>query len=326
MFQHPHAYLIVNFGGPRSLSEIYPFLASLLTDKDTVRTKLPQFFHNCLFKKIAKRRSKRIEEEYLKMGGCSPIYGDTEAIKEMLAKKLGGTVLTYHRYLPATHNDTFAALEALEAESITVFPMFPQFSYATTGSAARQMVNCLTKKTEQKLAWVKSYANHPEFIALFVKRIQEKMLSLGIVEEETILLFSAHGVPQKFIESGDPYLFECRQSFAGIQERLPKAICRLAFQSKFGPGEWLRPYTQDIAKDILSWHQNRKNVLFVPLSFTSDHIETLVEIEELYMPLIREAGLYAHRVDAFNRSEEWVDIIKNITANFMPTTSKMLVR
>jgi ferrochelatase len=326
MPQDADAYLVVNFGGPRSLEEIYPFLTSLLTDAEVVRTKLPYCLHRYFFKKIAKRRAKRIEGDYLKMGGSSPIFGDTEAVKELLEKILKKTVITYHRYLPITHKATFDCLERLEAERIIVFPMFPQFSYATTGSIAKQLTYHLTTKTVQKLSWIRSYADHPDFISLFAKRIKETLTRKNMNEEKTILLFSAHGLPQSFVEEGDPYLIECQYSFSAISALFPRLLCRLAFQSKFGPGVWLQPSTEDLCKNIYSWCQQREHVVIVPLSFTSDHIETLVEIEDQYIPLITQQGLTAERLEAFNRGEDWINVIKNIILHSMTTTTKMCQR
>jgi len=318
--------LIVNFGGPRTLKEIEPFLISLLTDQDVVRTNMPQMVHNLLFRKIAKKRAKKVEAEYDSMGGGSPIYADTEAVAKALEKESKSPVLTFHRYLPQTHAESLQRLEASTAEQINVFPMFPQFSYATTGSCARLFQKNLSQKTLNKLSWVKSYATHPALIALFQKRIRDFLKEKELDESEVVLLFSAHGVPQKFVQGGDPYQKECEASFNLIAEGFQKATCKLSYQSKFGPGEWLQPYTTDCCQEVLDWAQGKKHVLFVPLTFTSDHIETLVEIERDYMPLVRKAGLQAHRLPAFNRGQDWIETIDLIISNFNLSTNQMLVR
>ncbi len=320
------AYLIVNFGGPRSLSEIEPFLSALLTDRDVVRTKLPGPVNSYLFKRIAKKRAVKVAKDYDSIGGCSPIYADTEYVAEELRKRVDGPVITFHRYLPATHAASLAKIEALDAEEIRVFPMFPQFTYATTGSVARFFNEHLAPKTVQKLKWVKSYPSHPAFVHLTQTMIREYLESENLSDEETLLFFSAHGVPQKFIDQGDLYAYECRLSYENVMRGFPKSEGLLAFQSKFGPGEWLRPYTLEVCEQIEAYRKGRKTILFVPISFTSDHIETLYEIEQEYLPVIREQGVEARRLPAFNRRPDWIEAIKQILENYTPTSTSMLIR
>lgn len=320
------AYLLVNFGGPRNLQEITPFLIALLTDKETIRTNLPHFFHDFLFKRIAKKRAKKIESEYQSIGGASPIFEDTEWIKNSLQNKLSAQVITYHRFLPTTHQESFDALKKVEEKRIIVFPLYPQFSYATTGSAAKQLFHNLPSSVLKKMLWVKSYPTHPAFISLFQKKISSCLTENNLKEEETILFFSAHGLPKNFIEEGDPYQIECEQSFFAIQKQFPRALSRLAFQSRFGPDEWIKPYTDQLCQTAKEWGKGKKNVLFIPLSFTSDHIETLVEVEKLYLPIVQNMGFNAFRLAAFNREKEWVEAITKIIDNYIPTTTSMLVR
>jgi ferrochelatase len=229
--------------------------------------------------------------------------------------------LTFHRYLPATHAASLKQIEMCEAEEIRVIPLFPQFCYATTGSIARFFDKHLSSTTVSKLRWVKSYAAHPAFIQSWQTRIAQFLAEQKLDEKETILFFSAHGVPQNFVKEGDPYEKECLLSFREVIKHFPNALGRLAYQSKFGRGEWLRPYTNETAQDILNWHDKRRHVVFVPITFTSDHIETLFEIEHLYLPLIREKNLIAYRCPALNLESYWIESLisiaqeKNLYAN-----------
>src|SRR5439155_491549 len=124
-----------------------------------------------------------------------------------------------------------------------------------------------------KLRWIRSYAGHPAFIAAYQRRIASFLQEQRLAEEETVLFFSAHGIPQAFVKEGDPYEEECQISVREVMKGFPQAKGRLCYQSKFGKGEWLRPYTNEACEEILSWHEGRKCVVFVPISFTSDHIE-----------------------------------------------------
>lgn len=314
------ALILVNFGGPRDLKEIASFLEELLCDRDVVRSGFPHFFHQWLFRRIAKKRAVKIIPDYELIGGRSPIYFDTEAI----GKSLGQKVITFHRYLKETHAQTLLEIESLEEESATVLPLFPQFTYATTGSIARFFQNHLSKNAVSKLRWIPSYCDHPAFIQCWQKLIQEFLEKNQI--ESPILLFSAHGMPESFVKKGDPYQNQCERSFQAIMKAFPDALGRLAYQSKFGRGEWLKPYTNICCEEILQWNEGRKSVVFIPISFTSDHIETLYEIESLYLPIIQEKGLIAYRCPALNLEPIWVEALKEILRQTPTLKTSQLVR
>lgn len=314
--------LLVNFGGPRDLNEVEEFLCTLLTDRDVIRSSLPSFLHNYLFTKIAKKRTFKVKEDYTLIGKKSPIFEDTEEIAVLLAEKIGCEVIPFHRYLPKTHASFFKKMEKLKKECL-VFPLFPQFSYATTGSIARFFSKHLRQSSE--FLWIKSYCAHPAYIQVMITTLSAYLKEKQIKEEEALLFFSPHGLPIHFIKTGDIYEKECRLSFEKISAAFPKALHLMAYQSKFGKGEWLRPYTDETCRAILSFNQNRQHVVFVPLSFTSDHVETLFEVEQQYLPLIREQGLHAYRCPALNRHPAWIDAIAHILQDTNFSTTKMLI-
>src|SRR3989344_503574 len=305
-------YLLVNFGGPRDLSEIPSFLNALFLDRDVIRTKWPDWIHDWIFRRVAQKRASVVVRDYQKIGGKSPIYFDTETIKEELARHLQSPVFSFHRYLPATHPKSIEAIEQCESEEIKVISLFPQFCYATTGSIARFFEERLSSKTLKKLRWIRSYADHAAFTAVWKQNLSRFLKKNSLLEEETVLLFSAHGTPRLFIEEGDPYEKECRRSYREVLRAFPNALGRLSYQSKFGRGGWPRPYTGETCAEILSWHEGRGHVVIVPITFTSDHIETLFEIEELYLPLIRAKKLNAYRCPALNCDPLWIASLARI--------------
>lgn len=301
------AYLIVNFGGPRDLTEVEEFLIALLTDKEVIQTPFPQVLHQWLFTRVAKKRARSVVNDYEAIGGGSPIFKDTEAIKEWLQKELDAPVLTFHRYLPKTHREFIEEMKQLkEVQKIHLLPLFPQFSYATTGSIALWFLKHLPKQIVNKLNWITSYPDHPAYIKAFEGVIREALKENQWKEEETLLLCSAHGLPKSYVEKGDCYERECQLTFQELKKRFPEALFILCYQSQFGKKEWLRPYTNDVCSHIQQFANHKKNVLVVPLSFTSDHIETLFEVEELYLPVIRAQGFEAKRCPALNLNEEWL--------------------
>lgn len=321
------AYLLVNFGGPRDLLEVEEFLIALLNDQEVIRTSFPPFFHRLLFTRVAKRRSKKIIPDYAAIGGKSPIFEDTEALAKSVGQILGKEVLTFHRYLPSTHDAFAKKVEGLEdVKQIQILPLFPQFSYATTGSIALWLSKHLSLKTLNKLHWIKSYPSNLSYIGAMEKCLRGLLEEKGLKEEETALLFSAHGLPKRFICTGDPYQKECLLSFKLLKERFPKALAHLSYQSQFGKEEWIRPYTAEVCEKICDWTEGRKSVVVVPLSFTSDHIETLYEIEELYVKSIRKSGLQAFRCPALNQREDWIQTVAQLLQSSEGSTNQMLLR
>lgn len=316
-------YLLVNFGGPRTLEEVPSFLTELLCDRDVIRTPWPAWLHRLCFTRIAKKRAAKISSDYARIGGRSPIFFDTEAMREALLKHLAAPVLSFHRYLPATHEASIAAIESCAAQTICVIPLFPQFCSATTGSVARFLDTRLSLPARHKLRWIRSYPDHPAFLAAWRQKIGTFLKEQHLSEKETILLFSAHGIPKKWIEEGDSYEQECRRSFCKIKEAFPDALGVLAYQSKFGRGEWLSPSTEEVCAAIEPQRLQRSAVVVVPVTFTSDHIETLFEIEELYLPLLRKRSIRAHRCPALNLDSEWIASLASIAReeDFVSTES-----
>jgi protoporphyrin/coproporphyrin ferrochelatase len=319
-------YILANFGGPRDLAEVAPFIKELLLDPEVIRPKLPLFLHKMLFSWIAYRRSKKTVKDYEKIGGKSPIFEDTERVAKEIEKRTETTVIPFHRYLPKTHKDFFQNVIADTADEIRIFPLFPQFTYATTGSIARFFSERLPKKILNKLRWVKSYPAHPGFIKAYKSVILDFLESKGIKEEEAFLLFSSHGVPKSFIEEGDLYQMECQMSFEKLINQLPKSEGLLCYQSQFGPEEWIKPYTDEVCTHIENYCPPNKKIVIVPLSFTSDHIETLFEIEELYIEKLHKKGYNAYRCPALNFHPDWMDAILEILKEGNWTNNQMLVR
>lgn len=319
--------LLVNFGGPREASEISSFLQSLLCDQEVIRTPLPGFLHRLLFTLIAKKRAKKVLPDYEEIGGKSPIYLDTENVATSLRKLLPYPVYTFHRYLPKTHPAFIKRTVLADIDEWMVFPMFPQFSYATTGSIARWFSESLPKNVHSQIFWLKSYANEAAYVNLFAARIRDFIREKNLEEKDCFLFFSAHGIPKRFVEQGDPYQRECELSFEAISNQFKEAGAILAYQSKFGPGEWLRPYTIDMCVEIDKHALNKKHVIFIPLAFTSDHLETLFEIESDYMPIVEEKGYKAFRLPAFNDKADWTQTIAKLihgTVQYIP--NQMLLR
>jgi len=318
--------ILVNFGGPRSIEEIPSFLTALLTDGDVIRTSFPRFFEKWFFKRVARQRAGIIAHDYKLIGGKSPIFEDTESIAREIRSRLNLPVITFHRYLTETHAETFRKIQESSTDEFIVFPLFPQFSFATTGSIARFFEESFDDNILSRMRWIRSYPIHTGYVSAMQTVIADFLKKEGLEEKDVVLFFSAHGLPQEFVDEGDPYERECHQTFDAIRKGFPSAHSLIAFQSKFGPGEWLRPYTSELCEMPQTWNLGRRNVVFIPLSFTSDHIETLFEIEYQYLPAIRAHGLEAFRCPAMNLRQDWLDAIIEILKEPFYTRNEHLVR
>jgi ferrochelatase len=308
------------------MEEIPSFLTSLLTDGDVIRTSFPRFFEKWFFKRVARQRAQIIAHDYKLIGGKSPIFEDTESIAQEIRSRLNLPVITFHRYLTETHAETIRLIQESSSAEFIVFPLFPQFSYATTGSIARFFEDNFDEKTLSRMRWIRSYPIHTNYISAMQNVIADFLKKERLEEKDVALFFSAHGLPQEFVDEGDPYERECHRSFDAIRKAFPKAHSLLAFQSKFGPGEWLRPYTSELCEIPQTWNHGKRNVVFIPLSFTSDHIETLFEIEYQYLPAIRAQGLEAFRCPAMNLRKDWLDAIVQILKEPFYAMNEHLIR
>ena len=300
--------VLASFGGPRSLEEVEPFLKCLLCDQDVLQTPLPALVHKALFNRVAKKRAHTTREDYAHIGGKSPIFEDTESLAKLLSLELNLPVHAFYRYLPSTHARFFEQLQASTGPAL-VFPLFPQFTYATTGSVARCFYQKGGARLRGRLNWVASYADHPLFVGAWQRHLAAFMHAHGLGESQCLLLFSAHGVPKRYVQEGDPYQRECFLSFHAIRSAFPQAASVLCYQSQFGKAEWIRPYTADLCRGIPE--MQGKTTLFIPISFTSDHVETLFEIEG-YVQQARAAGLQALRVPCLNLRPDWITAIADI--------------
>jgi len=318
--------ILANFGGPRCEKELTPFLIELLTDPDVIQTSLPSFLQKWLFTRVAKKRAKIMKEEYQKMGGRSPLFQDTNRLAFLLQETLGIEVVAFHRYLPATHLDFFAKIERKNPATVQVLPLFPQFSYSTTGSIARLFSKKFSTNIQEKLAWIPSYATHPGYIQAEVNLIQSFLEEHNLSCKDTFLLFSCHGLPKEYVEQGDPYESQCLSSFEEIMRFFPEFSGTVSYQSQFGKKEWLRPYTEDFCKNPSSYLKGQKNVVVIPLSFTSDHLETLVEIEEQYIPLLKKQHLFAYRCPALNFSKTWIKTLPLLLQDGLFEKNETLIR
>ncbi|PZO45156.1 MAG: ferrochelatase [Pseudanabaena frigida] len=289
--------LLLNLGGPDKLEDVRPFLYNLFADPEIIRLPSP-LLQAPLAWLISTLRSKKSQENYKKIGGGSPLRRITEAQAQALRSQLqqsGQDVQVYigMRYWHPFTEEAIAQIKQDKIEELVVLPLYPQFSISTTGSSFRLLDRIWQTDPElQKIKYtvVPSWYDNAGYLQSMANLIATKLDRVKN-PSEAYIFFSAHGVPVSYIEeAGDPYQKEIETCAALIMQKLGRANpYKLAYQSRVGPVEWLQPYT-DVAIAELA-EQGVKELVVVPISFVSEHIETLEEIDMEYREIAEHAGI-----------------------------------
>jgi protoporphyrin/coproporphyrin ferrochelatase len=302
------AVVLFNLGGPDSLEAVRPFLFNLFNDKAIFR--LPQPFRALLAAVVAKRRTPTATEIYRHLGGGSPLLPNTEAQARALYRALGGgddlKVFIAMRYWHPFTVQTVAEVQAWGPDEIILLPLYPQYSTTTTASsldAWHEAARFLRLKMPTRS--VCCYPIGAGFISAVADRIAP-ILEGARLQGRPRLLLSAHGLPEKVVQGGDPYRFQCEQTAAAIVAKLGIAdldwvVC---YQSRVGPLKWIGPSTDE---EIRRAAADKVPVVIAPIAFVSEHSETLVEIEIEYRKLAQDAGVpYFARVPTVDDSPSFI--------------------
>lgn len=283
------AVFLLNMGGPDSMEAIEPFLANLFSDPEIIDFPLAGLVRGPLARLIAARRAKKVAVHYEAMGGKSPLPEITALQAASLEKELG-TGYSVHvamRYWRPTADE--AVKEAIKRgmEKAIVVPLYPQYCRATTGSSIKDLEEAFKKAGLEKLPrkTVTSWEDYPPYVEALSECVGEAVK----MRPETIILWSAHGIPVKLIEKGDPYLEHIKKTVSAVMAGFPGYRHMLAFQSRAGPVKWLEPSTEEAIKTLAA--EGAKDVTAVAVSFVSDHIETLREIDVEYRELAHGLGI-----------------------------------
>jgi protoporphyrin/coproporphyrin ferrochelatase len=306
------AVLLLQMGGPDSLSAIEPFLYNLFSDRDIIRIG-PAFLQPVIARFIARRRSKKVMEYYKKIGGKSPIRELTEQQGAELEAVLGAG---YRCFVAMRYSkpDTTEALAAISREGITkviALSLYPHYSRATVGSSINELERRLKKSANPPgISYIRQFYDHPAYIAALAEKVEKGLA--GFTDRSTVqLVFSAHGLPQSFIDSGDPYLEHIQATVRLTMERFEGVSHHLAFQSRAGPVKWLEPSTEATIAELAA--AGCKQLLMVPISFVTDHIETLYEIDIQYKEEAATLGITDfRRTEALNSSPAFISCLAKL--------------
>ena len=288
------AVVIYNLGGPDKLESVEPFLFNLFNDPLILRQKAP--IRWILARLISNRRAPVARKIYAQIGGKSPILEETQKQASALEKALKSDKSTKYqvfvamRYWHPFAEECLNQVKEFAPNNIILLPLYPQFSTTTTKSFLQEW---RSRVGEQKIdiptSMICCYPREKNFITTTAKAIREEIEKLSIPLTNLKILFSAHGIPKKFVKDGDPYKNHVNQTVNAIVDEL--SIAHLdyvaCYQSRVGPVEWLKPYTDAV---ILEAANKEKTIMVVPVAFVSEHSETLVELDIEYRELALANG------------------------------------
>ncbi|KAL3844224.1 hypothetical protein ACJIZ3_001627 [Penstemon smallii] len=323
--------MLLNLGGPDTLNDVQPFLFNLFADPDIIRLpRLFRFLQRPLAQLISVLRASKSKEGYAAIGGGSPLLTITNeqasALKSVLeAKEVPVDVYVAMRYW---HPFTEEAVHQIKRDRITrlvVLPLYPQYSISTTGSSIRVLRDMFKDDpvlSRLPVAIIQSWYQREGYIKSMADLI-EKELQIFENPKEAMIFFSAHGVPVSYVEdAGDPYKDQMEECIFLIMQELKtrgvKNDYTLAYQSRVGPVQWLKPYTDEVLVEL--GQRGVKSLLAVPVSFVSEHIETLEEIDMEYKELAIESGIVNWgRVPALNCTSSFITDLADAVIEALPS-------
>lgn len=311
--------LLLNLGGPDELDDVRPFLYNLFSDPEIIR--LPfSWMQSPLAWLISTLRAKKSQENYRQIGGGSPLKHITQAQAQALQTELqnqgqDANVYIGMRYWHPFTEEAIARIKRDAIEQLVILPLYPQFSISTSGSSFRLLEKLWQEDptlNHIEYTLIPSWYNQPGYLQAMAQLIAQELDQVPNPDSVHIF-FSAHGVPVSYVtEAGDPYQQEIEDCTALIMQTLNRPNPHtLAYQSRVGPVEWLQPYTEDALKEL--GEQGVEHLLVVPISFVSEHIETLQEVDIEYREIAEEAGIHKfQRVPALNTHPVFINSLATL--------------
>ncbi len=297
--------LLLNLGGPERIQDVGPFLYNLFADPEIIRLPNP-ILQKPLAWLISTLRSSKSQKAYRSIGGGSPLRRITEQqareLQSLLRQRgVDATSYVAMRYWHPFTESAVADIKADGIDEVVVLPLYPHFSISTSGSSFRELqrLRQMDERFEAlPLRCIRSWYDHPGYVRSMAELIAEQVLASDDVQKAHIF-FSAHGVPKSYVEdAGDPYQQEIQACTALIMAEVEAIVGHsnphtLAYQSRVGPVEWLKPYTEEALEEL--GKAKIQDLVVVPISFVSEHIETLEEIDIEYRELATESGVVNFR-------------------------------
>lgn len=300
--------LLLNLGGPDSQEAVKPFLYNLFSDREIIKLGPWPALQKPFAWLISSLRADTTRRAYALIGGSSPILRITQAQARALEKELAphGSFRVYvgMKYWHPFIEDAVAQAQADGVRELVALSLYPQYSAATTG-ASENTLKEIMRRYPIRYGCVPPWYDHPLYIEALADTISEALKEAPGAE----VLFSAHSLPAKLIAGGDPYADQIIETIKAVGSKLD-IRWHLGYQSRSGPVRWLEPSTDDVIRRLAA--EGVKDVVVVPISFVSDHIETLYEIDILYKEEAARLGLRLHRASSLNEHPLFIGALKDL--------------
>ncbi|HEY5673835.1 MAG TPA: ferrochelatase [Malonomonas sp.] len=305
----PTALILLNMGGPDSLAAVEPFLFNLFSDRELIQLPAGALLQKPFAKLISHFRAKKVVENYRTIGGKSPLLDWTQQQAAGIAQRLENvTPFVIMRYWHPRADAVLAEIKASGIEKAVVLSMYPHYTGATTGSSVNDFKRTAAQVyPELDYQLIEDWYDWPGYLDALANRVKEGLESFhDLLRDQVQILFSAHALPQKFIDRGDPYQQHVEVTAQQVMKRVGDYGWKIAWQSRSGPVKWMEPGTEEMIQQLAA--AGHQSLLMVPVSFVSDHIETLEEIDIQYRDLAAEAGfLHFHRAPSLNVHADFLD-------------------
>ncbi|MCL2790536.1 MAG: ferrochelatase [Desulfobulbus sp.] len=303
--------LLLNLGGPEQLEDVYPFLVNLFSDRQIIRLG-PAFLQKFIARIIARRRAPGSRDNYARIGGGSPIRRTTEEQAQALEDALGpdGTfvVRSCMRYWHPRAEEALRVMAQEGVQSIVALPLYPHYSIATTGSSLSDLRRTAARlRIDLPIREILSWPVEPSYIGCLADRIMAGVSSFQ--GDPVQMVYSAHSLPVQFIREGDPYVDHLQQTIRALEARtaIPGILC---YQSRSGPVEWLGPSLPEVITALAG--KGCANLLVVPISFVSDHVETLFEIDIQNREMAEGLGMRFALMPGLNAAPRFIAGLRNL--------------
>ena len=283
-------------GGPNDLYEVEVFLRNMFNDPNILTMK-SALLRRFIASVITANRTKSAQAVYKKPGGKSPIVGLTKQLAKAVQEEVGEEAIVDFamRYTPPFASEVIERLKAAGVTHVYLLPLYPQYSTTTTKSSLEDFEAQMHRGGLEAITTeIKHFFADTLYNDVIVARIAEAMADVNPAEYD--LIFSAHGLPQKIVDAGDPYERQVKEHVRLLQKRLEEERMafkkvHLAYQSKVGPMKWLEPSLETVLQTL-----EGKKVLIFPIAFTIDNSETLYELDMEYREVAEAEGFDDYRV------------------------------
>jgi protoporphyrin/coproporphyrin ferrochelatase len=272
--------VLFQLGGPDTLEAIEPFLFNLFCDPDIIDFPFARIGRKPLAKLISSTRARKVQHHYATIGGGSPIRRFTEQQAQALQLRLTESGLDARCFVAMRYWHPFTAqaveqVGAARCDEVVLLPLYPHYSSTTTGSSLNEWSRRF--RGDIPAHRIETFYRHELYLQALVEKIDEALARFADPEHPEIV-FSAHSVPVAVIEKGDPYQQQIEETVELLMRRGGWANgYRLCYQSKVGASKWLQPSLHTALRELSA--AKRCEVCIVPISFVSDHVETLGEID-----------------------------------------------